>query len=121
MNFTYMLRCADDSLYTGWTTDLAGRLTAHNSGKGAKYTRSRLPVRLVYFEEFDTKEEAMRREAAIKKLTREKKEHLLKCFDDSLLSAVCGSAQTLPAVKTGGCNGAHCGGDGNDTEKREKI
>lgn len=90
MNFTYMLRCADDSLYTGWTTDLSGRLDAHNRGKGAKYTRARLPVRLVYFEEFDTKEEAMRREAAIKKLTREKKEGLLKDFDDSLLSAVYG-------------------------------
>lgn len=122
MNFTYMLRCADDSLYTGWTTDLAGRLDAHNSGKGAKYTRARLPVRLVYFEEFDTKEEAMKREAAIKKLTRAKKECLLKCFDASLISAVCSSAQILPAEKNSAvCNASYCGGNENNTEKREKI
>lgn len=122
MNFTYMLRCADDSLYTGWTTDLAGRLDAHNSGKGAKYTRSRLPVRLVYFEEFDTKEEAMKREAAIKKLTRAKKECLLKCFDASSLPAVCSPEQTLSSGKKGGvCNETHCGSNENDTEKREKI
>ena len=78
-------------------------------------------MRLVYFEEFDTKEEAMKREAAIKKLTRAKKECLLKCFDASSLSAVCGSVQILPPGKNGGCNEAHWGGNENDTEKREKI
>ncbi|MGI6211185.1 MAG: GIY-YIG nuclease family protein [Anaerovoracaceae bacterium] len=73
MNYTYILKCADGTLYTGWTNDLARRLAAHNSGKGAKYTKSRLPVELYYFEQFETKEEAMKREAAIKKLTRAEK------------------------------------------------
>lgn len=72
-NYTYILKCADDTLYCGWTNDLEKRLEAHNSGKGAKYTRSRLPVELIYYEEFETKEEAMSREYHIKKLPREKK------------------------------------------------
>lgn len=72
-NYTYILKCADDTLYCGWTNDLEKRLEAHNSGKGAKYTRSRLPVELIYYEEFETKEEAMSREYHIKKLSREKK------------------------------------------------
>ena len=80
MNYTYMVRCADGSLYTGWTTDLERRISCHNSGKGAKYTRPRLPVVLVYYEEFDTKEEAMRREAAIKKLSKKRKELLVADF-----------------------------------------
>lgn len=70
MNYTYLLECSDHSLYCGWTNDLDRRLAAHNAGLGAKYTRSRRPVSLVYYEEFPTKEEAMRREAAIKKLSR---------------------------------------------------
>ena len=73
MNYTYILRCADGSLYTGWTNDLEKRLMAHNSGKGAKYTRSRRPVELMYYESFPTKSEAMHREAEIKKLSREEK------------------------------------------------
>lgn len=77
MNYTYMVACADGSLYTGWTTDVERRIKAHNEGQGAKYTRSRRPVKLVYVEEFQTKEEAMRREAAIKKLGRKEKEHLI--------------------------------------------
>lgn len=77
MNYTYMVRCADGTLYTGWTTDVEARVRCHNTGKGAKYTRPRLPVALVYFETFDTKEEAMRREAAIKKLSKERKELLV--------------------------------------------
>ena len=68
--YTYILECADVSLYTGWTNDLTRRVKAHNEGRGAKYTRSHRPVRLVYFESFATKEEALAREAAIKKLTR---------------------------------------------------
>ncbi len=76
-NFTYILRCADGSLYTGWTNDLTKRVAAHNAGTGGKYTRSRRPVELVYYEVFPTKEEAMRREAAIKKLSRSEKEELL--------------------------------------------
>ena len=71
--FTYILRCADGTLYTGWTNDLAHRVETHNAGLGAKYTRSRRPVELIYFEEFNSKEEAMRREAEIKKLSREQK------------------------------------------------
>lgn len=77
MNYTYMVRCADGTLYTGWTIDVGRRVQCHNAGKGAKYTRPRLPVELVYFETFETKEEAMRREAAIKKLSKERKELLV--------------------------------------------
>ena len=77
-HFTYILRCSDDSLYTGYTTNLAKRLQTHNAGKGAKYTKARLPVEMVYHEEYATKEEAMRREAAIKKLTRKQKIELIK-------------------------------------------
>lgn len=78
MNYTYMVRCADGSLYTGWTNDLERRLEAHNAGKGAKYTKSRRPVTLCYWETFATKEEAMRREAAIKRLPRAKKLALME-------------------------------------------
>ena len=73
MNYTYIVKCCDNTLYTGWTTDLDRRIEAHNSGKGAKYTRSRRPVELVYAERFDTKQEAMRREWEIKQLSREEK------------------------------------------------
>ena len=61
-NYTYILRCTDGTYYCGWTNNLDRRLKAHNEGKGAKYTRSRRPVALVYYEAFSTKEEAMRRE-----------------------------------------------------------
>lgn len=77
MNYTYLLECADRTLYCGWTNDLIKRVKAHNEGKGAKYTKPRRPVTLVYFEEFDTKEEAMRREAAIKRLSRVQKKALI--------------------------------------------
>lgn len=77
MNYTYVLRCGDGSLYTGWTNDLNKRLASHSAGKGGRYTRSRLPVELVYFEEHDTKEEAMRREWAIKHMTRAEKLELI--------------------------------------------
>ncbi|WP_311641977.1 GIY-YIG nuclease family protein [Selenomonas noxia] len=70
MNYAYLLLCADGSLYAGWTNDLRRRLHAHNEGNGAKYTRSRRPVRLVYAESFDTKEEAQKRECQIKKMRR---------------------------------------------------
>ena len=72
-----MVRCRDGSLYTGYTNDLDNRIETHNSGRGAKYTRSRLPVELVYFEEFSTKEEAMSREWHIKRLKRLQKEKLI--------------------------------------------
>ena len=77
MNYTYMLRCNDGTLYTGWTTDLEKRIHAHNDGKGAKYTKSRTPVNLVYFEAFETKQEALRRESAIKKMSRSDKLKLI--------------------------------------------
>lgn len=77
MNYAYILRCCDGTLYSGWTNDLEKRLTAHNSGRGSKYTRSRLPVELVYFEEFESKSEAMQREFAFKQLSREEKIKLI--------------------------------------------
>lgn len=73
MNYTYILLCADGTLYTGWTNDLERRLAAHNAGKGSKYTCSRRPVELVYREERGTKEQAMSRERQIKRLTRSEK------------------------------------------------
>ena len=78
MNYCYMLRCADGSLYTGWTNDLARRLRAHNAGRGAKYTRGRRPVTLVYAEECATKKDAMSREWHLKHLTKEEKEALVE-------------------------------------------
>lgn len=78
MNYTYILKCSDGTFYTGWTTCLERRLSEHNGGMGAKYTRSRIPVQLIYYESFDTKQEAMRREAMIKKLTRKQKEQLIE-------------------------------------------
>lgn len=71
--YTYLLRCSDGTLYCGWTDNIEKRLAAHNSGKASKYTRSRLPVKLVYFETFETKQEAMSREARIKRLSRREK------------------------------------------------
>ena len=86
MNYTYLLQCADASLYCGWTNHLQERVKAHNEGRGAKYTRGRRPVKLVYFEEFATRQEAMRREYQIKKLTRQEKERLVKSGE---VRAVC--------------------------------
>lgn len=75
---TYILRCSDNTFYTGWTNDIEKRLQSHNEGTGAKYTRGRTPVELVYMEVFDTKQEAMKREAAIKKLSRVEKMKLIE-------------------------------------------
>ena len=78
MNYRYMVRCADGTLYTGWTNCLEKRLKAHNGGRnGAKYTKTKRPVSLVYYEGFITKEEAMQREYQIKQLTRERKLELI--------------------------------------------
>ncbi|MCR5720152.1 MAG: GIY-YIG nuclease family protein [Lachnospiraceae bacterium] len=76
-NYTYIVKCADGSLYTGWTNNLDNRIKAHNEGKGAKYTKSRLPVELLYYEEYDTKEEAMSREWHIKQMARSEKLKLI--------------------------------------------
>lgn len=76
--YAYMLRCADGTLYSGYTNNLARRLANHNKGRGSKYTRSRLPVQLAYYEELMSKSAAMRREAELKKLTRAQKEALIE-------------------------------------------
>lgn len=78
MNYTYIVECSDGTFYTGWTNNIEKRLKAHNSGQGAKYTKSRRPVKLVYTEEFETKEEAMSREYAIKRLSRTQKMTLIQ-------------------------------------------
>ena len=72
-NIVYILRCADGTLYTGWTADIDARVCAHNAGRGAKYTKSKLPVTLIYQETFDTKSEALKREVQIKRLSRREK------------------------------------------------
>lgn len=77
-HYTYILECKDQTLYTGYTTDLERRLKVHNDGKGAKYTRIRRPVKLVYHEIFDNKSEALKREYALKQLTRKQKLALIK-------------------------------------------
>lgn len=79
--YTYILQCADGSLYTGWTTDLDARLAWHNAGKGAKYTRSHLPVRMVAYWQFDSRTAAMKEEFRIKRLTRQKKLMLIRSFN----------------------------------------
>ena len=83
MNYTYILRCADGTLYTGWTNDLQRRIYAHNSGKGGKYTRSRLPVELVYYEEYEDKRDAQRREYSLKLLSRQEKIRLIESQEAS--------------------------------------
>ena len=89
MNYVYLLRCADGSLYCGWTTDPQARLKAHNSGRGAKYTRSRLPVELVHLETYEDRHEALSRECRIKQMSRAEKEKLL---------AVPGKENVFPSV-----------------------
>lgn len=80
MYYMYILECSDGTLYTGWTTNLENRLQKHNQGKGAKYTRSRTPLVLKYFETFSEKNEAQRRECFVKKLSREEKLKLIAAF-----------------------------------------
>lgn len=77
-NYVYILQCSDNTLYTGWTNNLKRRLDAHNSGQGAKYTRGRLPVRLLYSKAFTTQQEAMQREYEIKQLSRKQKLDFIK-------------------------------------------
>lgn len=78
MNYVYMIRCKDGSLYTGWTNNLEKRFRNHCKGKGAKYTRGRGPLELVYYEVFEDKREAMRREYEIKQLKKSEKEKLIQ-------------------------------------------
>lgn len=79
--YVYLVQCRDQSLYCGYTTDLQQRIQTHNRGEGAKYTKSRLPVTLVYHEEFEEKSAALRRECAIKRLTRQDKLALIASSD----------------------------------------
>ena len=76
--YAYIVECADGTLYSGWTNDLEKRVAAHNAGQGAKYTRSRRPVTLRYYEEFEDKSEALCRECALKKMSRAKKQALIE-------------------------------------------
>jgi putative endonuclease len=78
MPFTYILKCSDNTFYTGWTTDLEKRLEKHNKGTASKYTRTRLPVKLVYFEEFSTRSDCQKRECEIKTFNRKEKENIIK-------------------------------------------
>ena len=103
--FVYMLRCSDGSLYCGWTTDLNRRLDAHNSDnaskRGAKYTRARRPVELVYFEELDNKNSAMKREYEIKQLSRAEKLRLIMNASDNRSRRLDDYTKTLPLCR--GC------------------
>lgn len=81
MNYAYLVRCSDNSLYAGWTNDIEKRIKSHNEGTGAKYTKGRRPVTLAYLEEFDTKSGAMKREAALKQMTHRQKEELAKSWE----------------------------------------
>ena len=81
MCYVYILKCSDDTLYTGWTNNLQKRIETHSRGKVAKYTRARLPVNLVYFEEYEDKISAQKREYSIKKMSRKEKLTLLSTFN----------------------------------------
>lgn len=87
MNYTYILECADGTWYTGWTNNLEKRVKAHNAGKGGKYTRSRLPVRLIYFEAYEDEHSARSREYAIKQLTRTQKKNFVYSSNSSGLQS----------------------------------
>lgn len=105
--FVYMLLCADGTLYTGWTNRLAARVAAHNAGRGAKYTKPRRPVRLVYCERLPDKPAALRRECALKALTRTEKLALVACGGnlDGLEPAMCESA--VPEISGNRKHSAH--------------
>lgn len=85
--YVYILECADQTLYTGWTTDVARRVRAHNAGRGARYTQQRGPVRLVYVEEQPDRSTAMKRELQIKRLSRAGK---LKLIEEGVLAILSG-------------------------------
>ncbi len=107
MEYVYILKCGDDSLYTGWTNDIEKRFAAHCAGKGAKYTRGRGPLKLVHLEIFDDRTEAQRREAAIKKLTRAAK--LLLISDES-------EERTVSIIERVNCRSDACGKQGREDD-----
>jgi len=78
MNYVYIVECSDSTFYTGWTNNLEKRIAMHSNGTGAKYTKGRGPVKLIYHEEFEDKKDAMKREYEIKKLTRKAKSILIE-------------------------------------------
>lgn len=80
MNYVYIIECSDGTFYTGWTNNLEKRIDAHSKGIGAKYTRGRGPVKLIYHETFEEKVDAMKREAEIKKLSRKAKQALINYY-----------------------------------------
>lgn len=84
MNYIYIIKCGDNSLYTGWTNNLEKRFEEHCQGKGAKYTKGRGPLEMVYHEVFDNKIDAMKREYSIKKLSRKEKDILVESFKGKL-------------------------------------
>lgn len=86
MNYTYILRCSDNTYYTGWTNDISRRVGMHNAGVASKYTRVRLPVEIAYVELFETKSEAMKREYAIKKMARKSKNQLVASITEEELN-----------------------------------
>lgn len=102
--YTYMVLCSDGSLYTGYTDNLVRRMGKHNSGKGAKYTRSRLPVQLVYWEKFSGKRQAMQREYAIKQWNREQKLQLLS--EEQRIDSSALQRKKKEFRKNNVCNGA---------------
>lgn len=83
--FIYMLQCSDDTIYTGYTNDVDKRVAKHNKGKGAKYTKGRLPVLLVYYEQHPSKSSAMKREYAIKQLSKDEKIKLMFPIDKEII------------------------------------
>ena len=101
LHFAYMVKCADGTLYSGYTTDLARRVKAHNSGRGAKYTRARRPVSLVYYEIFSEKGAAMKREAALKRLRHEQKQALAAAFHPTGASLSAENEWNAGAVPSG--------------------
>ncbi|NLM03466.1 MAG: GIY-YIG nuclease family protein [Clostridiales bacterium] len=82
MAYTYILKCADGTYYIGWTNNLENRINTHNQGKGAKYTRGRIPVKLVYWEEHENRSLAQKREMALRKLSRQEKENLINKYSN---------------------------------------
>lgn len=99
MPYTYIVQCADSSFYTGWTTNLETRLTAHNNGTGARYTRCRLPVALVYYELQSDESQARKREYAIKQLSRKSKLELITAFHSCGVSNIDNLIIQPPEVK----------------------
>jgi putative endonuclease len=87
--YCYVLECADGTLYTGWTTDLEARLAAHNAGRGARYTRSRRPVRLAYWEPQPSRSAALRREAELRRLPHVRKLALCLSVNPKIMEDPC--------------------------------